>query len=756
MGAIVIKANKQRVNVAAYSRARALIKYVDDPDKCTAKQSANMLEDTGVDAARELALLCDTANPDQKLIHHHVISFKGDPGENITDEQLYDVAADYMHRMGMDNCPQHMAIHRNTAHPHLHIVFAQVDAETGKKNKMPLYRIAGQKTIATMAKKYGWKLHARSRFAIENDTLKALTPPPREIPQELKAQLEDFCNKNREKFSGWKWANLHQELAELGISLEYRQADGLFASLDGKKWYKTAYITDELTYAHLASQINAKSYRKARPEVLDRLAAVRSGAPTSSSPLSAGDEKTQEHAQKDAPNKARIAKSDTPKTEERKPMTPEEIRQFKIQYGYAKMQADDATRATLEALEKDDLFNGAKQKEFAAQIAPHLQKIHESKYSDADAYARLRINAARYHAHLIIADARREERSLEIRRKNAAIFDAHAKAAAKYANSVKERTRIMIAQMRQSGGRNGQIARAMLDGASSSSGAEISQEMQAIHELFEYLAEMSVPYIPPPPQTPIEKRLAAIEAQYDRCLVPKEFRDEYEAEKKAAILAATSLDRWRRGNMSRRNEADRIEITRRHAGERINMLMDAIQSQPKYSAKDLREHIKDEIHAITENIAEGKNAKNEESYKRLEDKLAAYKTAQAVDGIMEPATALDATIYARHAEKTAKITDDPTKASNLIALRLRGTGHEEAEAVRIMVAGGVSKTEAARAVGEMFNTTKGDNALKNSQEFLADWRKDERGQAANKPGQQAARPAAAAAQPAPAAPAPRR
>ena len=130
MAAIIIKANKQRVNVAAYSRARALIKYVDDPEKCTAMQSINMLNDAGLaDQAREIALLCDAADRDRRLIHHHVISFKPE-GEEITDEQLYDTAREYMHRMGMDNCPQHMAIHRNTAHPHLHIVFAQVNAET--------------------------------------------------------------------------------------------------------------------------------------------------------------------------------------------------------------------------------------------------------------------------------------------------------------------------------------------------------------------------------------------------------------------------------------------------------------------------------------------------------------------------------------------------------------------------------------------------------------------------------------------------
>lgn len=303
MGAIVIKANRQRANATPNSRAGALIRYVDDRAKCTAKKAENMLEEEGAAAARELAAACDAVDPghDQKLIHHHVISFKPDENEKITDDQLYEVAREYMKQMGMQKCPQHMAIHRNTAHPHLHLVFAQVDAETGKKVKMPLYHVAGQKTIAIMAQKYGWELHARSRYAVQDNKLTALTPPPREIPEEIKATLAAFCDANRDKFASWKWANLHQNLAELGIGMEYRQGDGLSVSADGAKWYKTAHFAPEMTYKHLANKLNAKSYRKARPEVLARLEEVRKAnqpAPSRPAPQSAAqEEKRQDAAQ---------------------------------------------------------------------------------------------------------------------------------------------------------------------------------------------------------------------------------------------------------------------------------------------------------------------------------------------------------------------------------------------------------------------------------------------------------------------------
>lgn len=280
MATIIIKTNEQRKPTANLNRARILVNYINKKEKCTSTLPLNFLNDeTPKQIINELAFICDTADPahEKKLLQHFVVSIKPDENENIDieDSQLYDTAKEFLKRLGYEKCPAYLGIHRNTNSPHVHILVARVDPETDKPVKIPLISIAAQKTIAVMSKKYGFNLHARSRYAVENDQLIKLDPPPRDIPQELTDKLKIFCDQHRNDFKKWKWGNLHAELAELGIAMEYRQPKGLFYSLDSEHWTQASFISPELLFSSLEKTLNADSYRKARKSVLDRLQTVR-------------------------------------------------------------------------------------------------------------------------------------------------------------------------------------------------------------------------------------------------------------------------------------------------------------------------------------------------------------------------------------------------------------------------------------------------------------------------------------------------
>lgn len=678
MGAIIIKINPQRVDAAAYSRARALIKYVDDPEKCTDKQTANMINEDGLAAqARELALACDAANPahDRRLIHHHVVSFKPEEGEEITGEQLYDTAREYMRRLGFANCPQHMAIHRNTAHPHLHIVFAQVDAESGKILKMPLCHVQAQKTIAVQSKKYGWKLHARSRYAVEDGQLKKLTPPPREIPEELKTQLQQFCDANREKFARWKWANLHQALAEQGIGLEYRQADGLFASLDGKKWYKTAYINDEMTYPHLANHLNAKTYRKARPEILARLAEIRANGPALSCPEPMEAEQPQTTRQ-DATQTQGAPRA--PEKEERKEMTDAQLQYLAL---LARERADERTRKTLEAMEK------AANIDFYRRNEDILKALYDSRYTDADAYARLMHNATRYHLRRIAADEARRRRDDEETRRNRrqyAAFHAHA---AQHATAGQDARRIAAIMMYRAGASASDIAARMVAG--------MMDENPAMMSASEYIADQ------------IGEQIGA------------------------ALDALTTEMLRERGRWERRDRE-------------IAKIEDAYADMSIHAPAEYREGMeerKQEAIAAARALAAW-----EERQERAAQREAQREAKKQQDQPPTP-TAADARIFARHATEAEKTAPSKEKTNEMIALRLRACGHKADDAVRIMCAGMDIKAAVA-AVASMYRTAHGDEMLRIARDCASQWRREEQGQTTirhNGGATQAQRPAAAAA-----------
>lgn len=763
-------------------RAASLAEYIADPQKTEEMRASNLFDHDSPDTlAQEIAAICDAADATgkKKLVHHWILSTKRDGEEkNPSDETLYAASQQLMTQLGYKDCPYLVSIHANTDNKHAHIVVARVHADTGKiiSDSNDIYK--AQKALAIIsANNPSLKPEKHNMYQVQGGEIVPRTEKPkarrgniRQIShpddmqtaptprQNIEDALADFCVETRAQWGAWKWGDMHKALALRGIEMQYTDHEGrggLAYCMDGKTWHKASAVCPAMSYPEIAGALGASgSYRRARKGIAEIAAEARLARPAVQPPKDAPEEKKIEPpAENHAPNGARSAEKREPQKEERKPMTDQDYARINYMAFAAMQKADDTTKAVVNALSKDKLYGKEENKSFLAQQEENLKQIVDSKYTDAEAYARMRFDAARYHAKLVYDAIKMERRSAEDRMKFREFFFGHLVAAKKYTDDAMMQLRIIVQQMRMRGNSQRQIARAMQDADDDG----MSDGMKAIIEFTEYssaaLADVfALPARIRDAETPLERRIHEIEKRYDMGIIPKEYREEIEAERQAAIYAAQTIDRWNRRRNSRRTGEERTEVVRKYDAH-IDKLLNAILANPKCKKKQLYENIKEEVERITDNIAAGKNSKNKEEYETLRQKLAEYKTAQAVETDMQPATAMDGTIGKRHYSEAEKLAEAQGTGSigarKIMALRMRATDKKEADAVRIMVAAGMDPGDAARAVAYVYNTQAGDAALDRAAKHAARWKQEETGrQAAGRPqGQAAARPAPRPARP---------
>lgn len=754
------------------TRAGQLAAYITDPHKCgdDDMRSANLYATTVEDAAREMAAICDAADGTgkRKLIQHWIISTRREGKEDHpANGEIMAAGRELMAALGYAKCPHMIAIHNNTDNRHAHIVVARVDADTGQIVHDSHTHIKAQKAVATISAAHGWRpergnmwqiapdgeivtrakaerdkpRRGNIRTSTADDTITPATPR-----QTLEERLAAFADDTRGQWAAWKWGDLHKALALRGIEMQYTDRGngrgGLAYSADGKTWIKASSACPEMTYPALSAALGAKagSYRKARAGIAKIVADARAlrQQPTSPAPTEA----TQKPAERQEVAQTQGAPR-APEKEEKKTMTDAQIQYLAL---LARERADAQTRTMLDAMGK------AANIDFYRQNEAILQKLHESKYTDADAYARLMYNAARYHLRRVAADAasqRRDEDETRRNRRQYATFRAHAK---RHATAGQDPRRIAAIMMYRAGAKVGKIAALMVDGMLAEAEAEKSNFQQICDQIEDIIADTMDAMIADMlrDRTQAEKldaEIAKIEDAYaDMSLhAPAEYREGMEERKQEAIAAAQALDEWRQELEARKAQRQPGEPSARrymgivgeHAGPSLRRRMRGID------ADDMPAATQTLIRNIAHNIDAGQD--NAEKYAILGQHLAEIHIAQETDPKATP-TAADATIYQRHAARAEAIAE-PGKIRDMIALRLRTCGHNAGDAVRIMRAG-MDINAAMGAAAYIYHTDRGDDALRRAEKYAEQWRREERGEQQirrNGGATQAQRPAPAAA-----------
>ena len=120
-------------------------------------------------------------NKTEKPVLH--ISLNPHPGDKLTDEQMTDIAQEYMDKMGYGDQPYIVYKHEDLDRHHLHIVSVNVN-ETGKKLNSNYDYKRSKDITRKLEKKYNL-LPAEKKIAVEKLELKRVNPKAGDIKKQV-------------------------------------------------------------------------------------------------------------------------------------------------------------------------------------------------------------------------------------------------------------------------------------------------------------------------------------------------------------------------------------------------------------------------------------------------------------------------------------------------------------------------------------------------------------------------------------------
>ena len=158
------------------------------------------------------------ANRRTKQVTFHV-SLNPSPEDRLTDGTLYEIAREYMERMGYGTQPYFVFKHTDIAREHIHIVSLRVDAE-GRKLPHDFEARRSMEILRDMEGKYG--LHPAVNVAARPD-LKSLRKVDYSS-SDIKRQLSSIVRMLLRSYRCATAAELRTLLSLFNISLEEQQA----------------------------------------------------------------------------------------------------------------------------------------------------------------------------------------------------------------------------------------------------------------------------------------------------------------------------------------------------------------------------------------------------------------------------------------------------------------------------------------------------------------------------------------------------
>ena len=193
-------------------------------------------------------------NPNlSKCVGHIPLAFSPDDKEWMTDHFMERLAKEYMKLMGIENTQYIIVRHRNTSHPHCHIVFNRVDND-GKtiSDKNDQYR--NEKVCKLLKDKYNLT-YGKGKENVNVQKLNGAKQTKYEIYHAIKDNLPRAKN----------WHEFEQVLKKQGISIEYKrkgQTDELqgISFKKGEHSFKGSEIDRKFSYSKLDAQLTENNH----------------------------------------------------------------------------------------------------------------------------------------------------------------------------------------------------------------------------------------------------------------------------------------------------------------------------------------------------------------------------------------------------------------------------------------------------------------------------------------------------------------
>lgn len=140
-------------------------------------------------------------------------SLNPSPEDKLTDEQLRDIAREYMERMGYGNQPYIVFKHKDISREHLHIVSLRVD-ELGRKLPHDFEARRSMEILRELERKYGLHL-APGKDSVRRERLRE--------PGKTKYEIYDAIKGCLSKCKSWN--DLEGRLKEQGINVRYKYCE---------------------------------------------------------------------------------------------------------------------------------------------------------------------------------------------------------------------------------------------------------------------------------------------------------------------------------------------------------------------------------------------------------------------------------------------------------------------------------------------------------------------------------------------------
>jgi hypothetical protein len=192
-------------------------------------------------------------NPNlSKSVGHIPLAFSPEDAPRMTDQFMERLAKKYLKEMGIENTQYIVVRHKNTAHPHCHIVFNRVDND-GKTISDRNDRYRNEKVCKQLKDKYNLT-YGTGKEKVNVEKLKGAEKTRYEIYHAVKAAVKQSKD----------WRQFEQVLKNQRISIDYKRK-GQTDEVQGVSFKKDEYsfkgsdIDRKFSYSKLDAALNDNS-----------------------------------------------------------------------------------------------------------------------------------------------------------------------------------------------------------------------------------------------------------------------------------------------------------------------------------------------------------------------------------------------------------------------------------------------------------------------------------------------------------------
>ncbi len=136
-------------------------------------------------------------------------------GKDITDKQMFDYSEKYLEKMGLGGHQAVMAVHRDTEHPHVHIVFNRVNDEgLAWSTSNNFYR--SKEAIAEVSKEIGYDVVQKSQEIQQTrDQMERVFRGELDWKMEIRSRVDQSL-----VHSNGTWDDFKQKCAEKNLEIK--------------------------------------------------------------------------------------------------------------------------------------------------------------------------------------------------------------------------------------------------------------------------------------------------------------------------------------------------------------------------------------------------------------------------------------------------------------------------------------------------------------------------------------------------------